>query len=247
MAEDEDILKKARFNSETLVAWGTCAVFGGLPAMANQYELEDLIEESFGAAADPFAYYMSGLDRTQALQAHDPDLLLRKARKLDDIVKVDYFLPGCPPDVSRFMDLVKELKGEEMDRRAKAVVCAECPRKPFKNNVQSMWAFPSAEAAHDICFISQGALCMGLMTRGGCDASCVKGGLPCWGCRGPTAKVIKELNEGGYCEELLSALVARRTKLQPETLRMAVRILRQKGGTSFCFEQNFIKDPSRLR
>ena len=248
MAEDETILQKARRNSGILVAWGTCAVFGGLPAMANRYEVEELFEESFGEAADPFSYYMSDPDKRQKkMPSASEETLLRKVRKLDDIVKVDYFLPGCPPDAALFMHLVRELKGETLSNGTKAVVCAECPRKPAKNLFDDMWAFPSHKTVQNLCFLSQGALCMGLLTKGGCKASCVLGGLPCWGCRGPTNKILHELNNGGYYGELMSAMVARRTKLEKETLRRVVQILRQKGGSAFSFENNFVRDPSRLR
>lgn len=54
--EDEEKIKEVRHKSRYLVAWGTCAAFGGIPAYANQYELEELLEESYGHSKDPFAY-----------------------------------------------------------------------------------------------------------------------------------------------------------------------------------------------
>jgi hypothetical protein len=56
--EDVEKLMEARNKSRYLVAWGTCATFGGIPAFANQYELEELIEDSYGKTHDPFAYYL---------------------------------------------------------------------------------------------------------------------------------------------------------------------------------------------
>ena len=173
--------------------------------------------------------------------------LLRKARKLDEVVRVDYFLPGCPPRTPLLMDLVRELQGDTSAAAGRAIVCAECPRKATKMSPAQMWAFPRDDALQNICFVSQGALCLGLITKGGCGAACVKGGLPCWGCRGPTGKAQGQINSGAYFEELMSAMVARRTKLDEESLRAVLRILRQTGGSAFCFENRIVSDLSRLR
>ena len=185
--EDEEKLKETRLKSRYLVAWGTCATLGGIPAMANQFELEELIEESYGHTEDVFAHYLSGVRGVGRTAYRDEGpTLLRRAGKLDDFVRVDYYLPGCPPQVSLLSCLVKELKGEPQHLEHRQIVCQECSRKPLKSSVERFWVFPRPEWGSSHCFSSRGALCLGFLTRGGCGAPCPRGGLPCWGCRGPS-------------------------------------------------------------
>lgn len=246
--EDEQLLLEARGKSRFLVAWGTCAAFGGIPAMANQYEIEELFEESYGQATDPFSYYMSEMQKFDtSADSIQKSELLRKIRKLDDIVRVDYFLPGCPPQVSLVTELIKELKGVKSAVKVNAIVCAECPRKYQNNKPLDMWAFPKRDVKNNVCLVSQGALCLGLITKGGCGAVCLQGGLPCWGCRGPMQKAIGDMNHGSFYEDLLIGIIARRSKLDADKLRSVIRLLRQKGGSALSFDDSFVKDASRLR
>ena len=111
--EDEEKLNEARRKSRFLVAWGTCAAFGGLPALANAFELEELIEETCGQTIDPYSYYLKG--KISPAGRHDfgiEEHLLRKVKKLSDVVRVDFYLPGCPPMTSLPKNLLQELQGE---------------------------------------------------------------------------------------------------------------------------------------
>lgn len=159
--EDEEKVREVRHKSRYLVAWGTCAAFGGIPAYANQQELEELIEESYGHAKDPFAYYLSGSRGVDSgtFQEQESELqLLRRARKLDDFVRVDYYIPGCPPAAGLLNQLVAELRGEEQTERPKSIVCGECSRKPFKSTVEHFRLFPRPDWDVRHCFTSLGSV-----------------------------------------------------------------------------------------
>lgn len=246
--EDEEKLKEARLKSRYLVAWGTCATFGGIPAMANQYELEDLIEESYGQTFDPISYYLSGRRGIEKdVYQYSGIEMFRRAGKLNDFVRVDYYLPGCPPLVSLLTQLIKEFKGEQQTLERRQIVCAECPRKPVKRSVEHFWALPKQEWEPNYCFISGGALCMGFLTRGGCGAVCPRGGLPCWGCRGPSNMALKKIAQGYNFEEFLVNSLVRRFRLPQEKIKPGIRMVRHKGISSLNFDQNFVNDPSNLR
>lgn len=246
--EDEQLLLEIRRKSRFVAAWGTCATFGGIPAMANQFELEELLEESYGQAIDPFSYYLSTRKKMDNDNAENlSGELLRKARKLDDVIRVDYFLPGCPPRASLAKGLIEELQGDENTTKIKSVVCAECSRKSKKMAPADMKFFPGNALNNDICLVSQGVLCLGLITKGGCGAACLQGGLPCWGCRGPTRKAVNKINAGSMYEDLLVDSMALRSGLRVDTLRASVRMLRLKGGSSMSFDSSFVKNTSRLR
>jgi F420-non-reducing hydrogenase small subunit len=247
--EDEEKLLEARNKSRYLVAWGTCATFGGIPALANQYDLEELIEESYGQTQDPFAYYLSGARGVGKTAYQESELrMLRRLGKLNDFVKVDYYLPGCPPKISILSQLVNELRGEGQTIKPRPIVCSECNRKTLKTHfVESICAFPRPEWKSDHCFVSLGALCMGFVTKGGCGAVCPQAGLPCWGCRGPSESTLKRLDEGSSFEEIILKSLVIRTRQIEENVKPLLKIARRRTNSSLNFRQNFVSDRSRIR
>jgi F420-non-reducing hydrogenase small subunit len=246
LKEDEEKLQEARRKSRLVVAWGTCASFGGIPAHANRYELEDLIQETYGQTYDAYAYYLSGAGGVeQATYQEEGIELLRKAYELDDFVRVDYYVPGCPPVPGHLLHLLGELTGQSF-KGAKAIVCAECGRRPSKEAVTALEAFPRQEV-EGVCFHSLGALCLGFLTRGGCGAACPHNMLPCWGCRGPANVALKKMAAGDSFEEVVISRLVRRCRMEEEQLKPAVKLLRQQGHSLFDFERNFLSSLSRVR
>ena len=84
---------------------------GGLPAMRNGIPIEECFNEA----------YLDGPtvgDNTQKIIPNDPELpmILDKVYPCHEVVKVDYYLPGCPPRADLIWDaLVALLTGSEMD------------------------------------------------------------------------------------------------------------------------------------
>jgi len=246
--EDEEMLAEARRKSRFLVAWGSCSAFGGIPALANQYELEDLIEGSYGQAQDAFAHYLGGISglSPKAYQG-DGVSLLRRAGKVDDYVRVDFYLSGCPPPVTLLNELIRELRGEERKLKKRVTVCSECRRKPLKSSADCFWVFPKPEWEGEHCFSSRGAMCMGFVTRGGCGAACPNGGLPCWGCRGPSEILLKKMENGNSAEALLLRLLVRSCNLDEEQIRPVMEIVRTRANTMLGFYEHLRHARSRLR
>jgi F420-non-reducing hydrogenase small subunit len=246
LKEDEEKLEEARMKSRFVVAWGTCAAFGGIPAHANRYELEDLIQETYGQTSDAYAYYLSGTGGVEHTTYQEEGIaLLRKAYELDDFVRVDYYVPGCPPVPGLLLQFLGELTGQSF-KGAKPIVCAECGRRPTKAAVTSLEAFPREEEERT-CFHSLGVLCMGFLTKGGCDAVCPRNGLPCWGCRGPAKVALKKMAGGDSFEEVVISRLIRRCRMEEEQLKPAVKLLRKQGHSLFDFEKNFMSSLSRIR
>jgi F420-non-reducing hydrogenase small subunit len=246
LKEDEEKLEEARRKSRFAVAWGTCAAFGGIPAHANRYELEDLIQETYGQASDPYAYYLSGTGGVEHTTYQEEGIaLLRKAYELDDFVRVDFYVPGCPPLPNLLLQLLGELTGQSFEG-AKPIVCAECGRRPTKDPVTSLEAFPR-EDKEGTCLHSLGVLCTGFLTKGGCDAICTRHGLPCWGCRGPAKLALKKMADGDSYEEVVIEKLVRRCRMEEAELKPAVKLLRRQGHSLFDFETNFISSLARIR
>jgi len=246
--EDVEKLLEARARSKFLVAWGTCAAYGGIPALADDYELEDLIEGSYGQTVDPLTFYMSCTNGPRTpLSYTGGDGLLRHTGNLSDFVRVDYFIPGCPPNPALLTNLVMELRREPHKAENKQIVCTQCPRKPTKSELDRLRLFPGTAWDSKTCLLSLGSICLGFTTKGGCGAPCTTGGLPCWGCRGPSESTLKKLDQGDYFEEVTLAALGKRCKLPTERLITTVRDFRQKTASSHGFESRFVKDSSRLR
>ena len=88
-------------------------------------------------------------------------------KSIKEIVDVDMEIPGCPVSVSELEAIVRHLVWETPFTFPVYPVCVDCKQR-----------FVS-------CLMDKGMLCLGPVTRGGCDAPCPAGGLGCWGCRGP--------------------------------------------------------------
>jgi NAD-reducing hydrogenase small subunit len=100
-AENVEVLRDFRLHCKLLVAVGACAVNGGIPTMRNAFNLKDCLEES----------YVSGLGIYRPGIPNDPEipLLLDRVHPIHEVVKVDYFLPGCPPSAEVLWTFLTEL------------------------------------------------------------------------------------------------------------------------------------------
>ena len=100
-SENVHVLREFRKNCKILVAVGACAINGGLPAMRNFIPLEECLNEA----------YINGIGVENAQIPGDPELplLLDKVRPLHEVVKIDYFLPGCPPSAEVFWKFLTDL------------------------------------------------------------------------------------------------------------------------------------------
>jgi NAD-reducing hydrogenase small subunit len=100
-AENIQVLREFRRNCKVLVAVGACAVTGGLPAQRNHLPLDDCLTE----------VYLTEAGLIHGRIPNDPELPLPldKVRPIQEVVKVDYFLPGCPPSADAIWKLLTDL------------------------------------------------------------------------------------------------------------------------------------------
>jgi NAD-reducing hydrogenase small subunit len=100
-AENVEVLREFRKHCKILVAMGACAITGGIPAMRNHYTLTECLNEA----------YMDGIGVEDAQIPSDPEIpmLLNKVHPLHEVVKIDFFLPGCPPSADTIWTFLEEL------------------------------------------------------------------------------------------------------------------------------------------
>lgn len=185
--EEKHITEEMRKKCKTLISLGSCACFGGIPALANQYPLIDLYDKVFRQ-----------LKTTDSADTPVEDIppLTDRVYALDEVVKVDVYIPGCPTSpelVANALTSLLEGKPFEIPERS---VCDDCPVKREKKAITSIKRplesiVPPGQKLEDSrCFMELGYLCLGPVTKSGCGGSektprCVKAFMPCRGCFGP--------------------------------------------------------------
>ena len=182
-SENEHMAHVLRRKSRILVAYGSCAYLGGIPGLANFYTKEEVfrrVYEESESLDNP--QKIRPLPETEVSEGHlHIPSFYNDVLTLGQVVDVDYYIPGCPPQSERlvevFMDIVsgRDLppKGSVIGASSK-VQCDECKRK--KSDKKGITRFYRPwEVVDDgvTCLNEQGILCMGPATRAGCGVRCV--------------------------------------------------------------------------
>ena len=94
-------LREFRNNCEVLVAVGACAVNGGIPAMRNQFDIKECLEEVYILGI--------GIENPHVPNDVELPLLLDKVHPIHEVVRVDYFIPGCPPSADTFWKFLMDV------------------------------------------------------------------------------------------------------------------------------------------
>lgn len=110
--ENVHLLTEFRKHCQTLVAFGECALMGGLPALRNTIPLKECLAEAYLRGPT-----VAGRN-PQGIIPNDPDIpkILNRVYPCHEVVKIDYFLPGCPPSADLIWDaLVALVTGKELE------------------------------------------------------------------------------------------------------------------------------------
>ena len=123
----------------------------------------------------------------------------KRVYKLDDVVDVDYYLPGCPPAPEQVKAVVTLIvsgaalppKGSVVGASDRAV-CDDCQRKKEEKKVKQFYRPWQIIQDPEKCLMEQGIICAGSATRSGCGVRCPNSGMPCRGCYGPMPNVVDQ-------------------------------------------------------
>jgi len=106
VANEENIetLEHFRENCDILISVGACAVWGGVPAMRNVFELKDCLAEAYVNSA-------TAVPGAKAIVPFHPDIprITTKVYPCHEVVKMDYFIPGCPPSGDAIFKVLDDL------------------------------------------------------------------------------------------------------------------------------------------
>ena len=111
-------------------------------------------------------------------------------KSLAQVVPVDYYLPGCPPEVGSIELAVNALVSGEVPPAGAVIgldiaVCDECPRERQDKKIKHFYRPQEIIPDPAVCLLDQGLFCAGIATRAGCKARCPQVGMGCRGCYGP--------------------------------------------------------------
>ncbi|MBC8342582.1 MAG: oxidoreductase [Bacteroidetes bacterium] len=194
-SENEEMAKLLRKKTKVLVAYGSCAHMGGIPGLANFSSKEEIFsrvyEESESTINPDKIRPVPEFEVKEGIL--DIPVFYNDVRTLDQVVNVDYYLPGCPPQTERLVEVFLAIvTGAELPPAGSVIgalnktQCDECERKQTEDKSISEFKRPiDIVDDGESCFLEQGVICMGPATRGGCDVRCIEGNAPCRGCYGP--------------------------------------------------------------
>ena len=181
---DKHLTEEIREKSKIVVAWGTCAAYGGIPALGNLYSTKNLLNE---------IYATSSVDNPDEIPEENVPKLLDRVYPVSHIIKVDYTVPGCPPKPEHNASLIMALlEGKEPNILPTKILCDECPRKKKGIHPKELKRTFEGIPDKELCLYEQGYTCLGMATRAGCGAMCPSVNVPCRGCYGKTDAVLDQ-------------------------------------------------------
>lgn len=238
-SENEHLARLLRKKSKILIAYGSCAHMGGIPGLANFFSRETIFERVYHESEsttneggiNPVTDY-----RLNSIGLKLPEFF-QDVYTLSDIVPVDYYMPGCPPQSERLVEVLTAVfsgielppPGSVLGAKEKTQ-CEECERKKTDNKkIRNIYRSYEIQDDGVTCFLEQGIICLGPATRSGCGVRCVKGNAPCRGCYGPPADVI----DPGL--KMLSAISTMIDSDDPDEIEKIVNGFPDPAGTLYRF------------
>ena len=198
-SEQEEIAKLLREKSQLVLAFGACACLGGTPGLANLSTKEAIFNWVYRDAptvVNPDRNQPQTASRVNGKELTLPEFYDR-VYALNDIIDVDYYLPGCPPPPYLVMYALSAVLENKLPPKGSTLapnraLCDSCKRnksKPDRMLIKEIKRIHEVEADPDACFLAQGIICLGPATRDGCGEACMNINIPCRGCFGPVEGV----------------------------------------------------------
>lgn len=202
LSEQEEMVKLLRKKSGLIVAHGSCSHLGGIPGLGNFWNKEKIFERAYHTTPST-----DNPDKTvplEKVEIEGKELTLPSfydtVYTLDQVIDVDYYLPGCAPPRDLILNAVQAILEGKLPPKGAVLspnksLCDDCDRnesKPEKLVIKEIKRPWEVELDPEKCFLDQGVICMGPATRTGCGERCIEANMPCRGCFGPTDQVYDQ-------------------------------------------------------
>lgn len=214
MDEQEQMARMFRKKSKLIIAHGSCAHLGGVVGLANFYKAEDVLRRVYKEV--PTVNNPQGmLPKVKTIESGREVRLpcfYDNVMALDQIVDVDYYIPGCPPTPELIKKAIMMVLEDRLPPKGrvlaeKKALCDTCPRKdsrPDELRIKEFKRLHETKWDPAKCFLDQAIICLGPATRGGCEARCINANMPCRGCFGPMDNVM---DQGAKSLSFLSSII----------------------------------------
>ena len=238
-SEQKHMADLLRRKSQVMVAHGSCACGGGIPALGNVANRDEIFDRSYFTAPsvdNPGKTLPKASTRVPEGELKLPEFF-DSVYALDQVVPVEYYMPGCPPVAEQTMVVLTAVMSGDLPPAGSVVgagsktVCEECPRDLAEE--KKVKQFRRIHLCDDLdparCLLEQGIVCAGPATRSGCGGQCVAANMPCRGCYGPAAGVI---DQGA---KLMAALASVVDSDDPDEVQAIVDTIDDPLGYSYRF------------
>lgn len=205
---DRHAAEEMRKKCKTIIAFGTCAVYGGLHGAGLAHSREEIMDH---------VYRKSPTTTTDFLPDSEITSLEKLVTPIDEVIDVDLYLPGCPPHAHFIFEGLSSLIENRQPKARQETVCAGCKRTMKKTEVTEIKASHEGMPDDDTCFLSQGYICLGSVTLDRCLAPCPNHGVMCSGCAGPTMQILTEPTHDIRTE--ISERMSRLTKIDAQAIK----------------------------
>jgi F420-non-reducing hydrogenase small subunit len=203
-----------------VIAFGTCAVYGGLPGANLAHSREEILD----------AVYSKSPTTKGSAPTREVSALEKLVTPLDEVIDVDLYLPGCPPHAAFIFDALFALVENRPPKARHESVCGHCKRAMAKTSVAAIKANHEGPADPKQCLLSQGYLCLGSVTLDRCLSPCPNLGVPCTGCAGPTLQILTEPNR-----DLRTEVAERMAKLTAIDEATVVQAMERNAKTFYAY------------
>ena len=202
LGDQEEMVKLLRQRSQLVVAFGSCAHLGGIPGLGTLFTRDTIFQRVYKEV--PAVENPEGMTPQERSAIDIGELTLPKfydsVRTLGQVIPVDYYLPGCPPPPDLIMNAVSAILTGELPEKGAVLapdkpLCDTCPRaeeRPEGMSIQEIKRPYENKLSPWKCFLEQGIICLGSVTRSGCGERCLKANMPCRGCMGPAKGAIDQ-------------------------------------------------------
>ena len=198
-SEQEHIAKLLRAKSKAMVAYGSCACFGGIPSLGNFNCRAETFQRAYIEAptnANTDHVFPQTLTKVPEGELELPEYW-DTVLALNQVVVAEYFLPGCPPPVELTNKVIDALASGQLPPPGTIIasdksLCEECDRIKEDKKITRIYRPYEMTPDPEHCLLEQGVICMGPATRGGCGQRCINANMPCRGCFGPPPGVIDQ-------------------------------------------------------
>jgi len=238
-SEQDRMARLLREKSKILIAYGSCACFGGIPGLANLYSGREILEKIY--IKTPSTVNPENIIPKPVVHVREGELelpvLYDEVKALNQNVEVDYYIPGCPPAVERTVFALEAILKGELPPKGSVLapqksVCDECPKVKENKKISHICRVYEKIPSPEKCLLEQGIICMGPATRGGCGARCLNVDMPCTGCGGPCPNVS---DQGAAMLSALASIISAEEKRSLNEIRRIINSIADPAGTFYMY------------